>query len=97
LLQERYFFCGYLKVKKGWKTGYTRKTFHFCIFVAAAMVQKWFGLSGTFIFGTGVTLVLVVALVRGAGNVLYEAIAREKDEPHRTYYIVVPYLATLSG
>ncbi len=37
------------------------------------------------------------AIFRGSGNILYEAMAREKDEPHRTHYIVVPYFATLIG
>lgn len=43
------------------------------------------------------TLVLAYALFRGEGHPLYEAIAREKDEPYRTYYIVIPYIATLVG
>jgi hypothetical protein len=28
---------------------------------------------------------------------LYEAMARETDAPHRTHYIIVPYFATLIG
>jgi phytol kinase len=28
---------------------------------------------------------------------MYEAMAREKDAPRRTYYIVIPYFATLIG
>jgi phytol kinase len=49
------------------------------------------------LFGGATTLVLSYALVRGAGDPLYEALAREKDVPYRTWYIVVPYLATLAG
>jgi phytol kinase len=28
---------------------------------------------------------------------LYEAIAREKDAPHRTFFVLVPYFTTLAG
>jgi dolichol kinase len=31
------------------------------------------------------------------GNMLFEAMAREKDEPHRTFFILVPYFTTLIG
>ena len=33
----------------------------------------------------------------GRGNLLYEALARPKDEPHRTFFILVPYFTTLVG
>jgi phytol kinase len=49
------------------------------------------------VLGGAVTLVLAYAVARGGGHPLYEAIAREQDAPHRTYYIVVPYFATLVG
>ena len=81
----------------GWKTGYTRKTFHFLTFGAAAAAQLAGGRPLLNLFGGATTLVLVYAIVRGAGHPLYEALAREKDAPHRTWYIVVPYLATLAG
>ena len=28
---------------------------------------------------------------------LYEAIAREKDEPRRTFFVLLPYFTTLAG
>ncbi|MDM8551389.1 hypothetical protein QUF72_14990 [Desulfobacterales bacterium HSG2] len=49
------------------------------------------------LFGGMTTLVIFYAIFRGTGHILYEAMARETDEPHRTYYIVVPYFATLIG
>jgi phytol kinase len=42
-------------------------------------------------------MVIFYALLVGDGHLLYEAIAREKDAPHRTYYILAPYLATFLG
>ena len=83
--------------RAGWKTGYTRKTFHFLTFGAAAALQIGAGRPLLNLFGGATTLVLAYALMRGAGHPLYEALAREKDAPHRTWYIMLPYLATLAG
>ena len=90
-------FAAYLKSARSIRTAYTRKTFHILIFVTVATLQVTAGLSLVCLFGGMVTLVLAHALLRGAGHPLYEAIAREKDEPYRTYYIIVPYVATLLG
>ena len=89
--------AGYLKSERGLKTGYTRKTFHVLIFLTAATIQQTLGLPLVCLFGAMTTLVLAYALWRGSGHPMYEAIAREKDEPYRTYYIIIPYLATLAG
>jgi phytol kinase len=90
-------FAAYLKSRRQLKTGYTRKTFHVLIFLTAATLQQTAGLPVVCLFGGMTTLVLAYVLLRGAGHPMYEAIAREKDEPYRTYYIIVPYLATLAG
>ena len=91
------YFAGYLKRIKGLKTGYTRKIFHFLIFTSAVLVQRVWGTPILCLFGGMTTLVIFYAIFRGAGHLLYEAMAREKDAPHRTHYIVVAYLATLIG
>lgn len=91
------YLAGYLKVNRGCKTGYTRKTFHFLIFTSAAMIQMIWDASIVCLFGGACSLVIFYSLWKGAGNLLYEAMAREKDEPHRTYYVVIPYFATLIG
>ena len=49
------------------------------------------------LFGGMTNLVLAFALWRGPGHPWYEALAREKDAPRRTHYVVVPYAATLLG
>ena len=89
--------AGYLKTVRRLKTGYTRKAFHVLTFLTAATLQLTEGLPYVCLFGGMTTLVLAYALFRGEGHPLYEAIAREKDEPYRTYYIVIPYIATLVG
>lgn len=94
-------FClhlaGHMKASCGWKTGYTRKIFHFLIFGTVVAVHRIWGLPGVCLFGGMTSLVLAFALWRGLGHPWYEALAREKDAPRRTHYVVVPYAATLLG
>jgi len=90
-------FAGLLKTRKKFKTGYTRKVFHFLIFGTVVVVHWLWGTAGVCLFGGMTSLVIAYALLRGSGHVMYEAMAREKDAPRRTYYIVIPYFATLIG
>ena len=86
-----------LKTRYRVRTGYTRKLFHFLIFVSAAIVNVIGGFWAVCVFGVMVSLVVGLAVFRGPGDSLYEALAREHDGPARTYYIVIPYFATLIG
>ncbi len=89
--------CGYLKLEKGWRTGYSRKLFHFITYSTVGFIQSQLMLPYTFVFGGGISLVVLYALIKGEGNILYEALAREKDAPRQSLYILFPYLATLLG
>ncbi len=89
-------FAGKLK-QRGVRTGYTRKVFHFLIFSTVAVLQWRLGTLAVCLFGGMCTLAVFFAVWRGPGNMLYEAMAREKDEPHRTFFILVPYFTTLVG
>jgi phytol kinase len=93
---------GRLKVGRHWRTGDTRKLFHVLIFGGAALVQWRAGFGGTLAYGVAVSAVIAVVVVRGTwGPPLaspgYEALARESDAPHRTWYVVVPWFATALG
>ncbi len=88
--------AGILK-RKGWKTGYTRKLFHFLVFGTAATLHGFLGVRAVVLFGSLCSLVIFYAVVQGKGNLLYEALARENDKPRRTWFILIPYLATLTG
>lgn len=90
-------FAAWLKRGCALRTGYTRKVFHFAIFFTVAALQASVGLRAVCLFGAMTTVVIAYALARGDGSLHYEAIAREKDAPHRMHYIVVPYIATLMG
>jgi len=89
--------AGGLKRDRGWRTGYTRKVFHFLVFTTAAALQAALGVRALAVFGGTTSLVIAYAVLRGDGDVLYEAMARESDAPHRTWFIAVPYFATLAG
>ena len=88
--------AGRLK-RRGVRTGYTRKIFHFLIFGTAAGLQWGCGTPAVCLFGGMCSLVVFYAVWRGPGHLLYEAMARERDEPHRTFFILVPYFTTLVG
>lgn len=91
------YIAGCFKKHIGWRTGFSRKVFHFLVFFTASIVQIKLALTGTIVFGIAVSLVVFLAIYKGNGNILYEAMAREKDVPKRTHYIIMPYLATLMG
>ena len=90
-------FAGYLRTRIGLQTGYTRKIFHALIFLSAAIAHALGGFVGVCVFGTMVSLVVGLAVLRGPGDRHYEALAREQDGPARTYYIVISYFATMIG
>jgi phytol kinase len=89
--------AGFLKTRKHWATGYTRKLFHFLIFGSVVVVHAIWKTQGVCLFGAMTTAVIAYALFRGPGHLMYEAMAREKDRPRRTHYIVVAYFSTLIG
>ncbi len=91
------YIAGICKKKYDWKTGYTRKLFHFFIFFSAVFFQLQFKLPGVFILGWAVTLAVGYACLKGSGNIFYEALAREKDAPFRTRYILYSFIATFAG
>jgi len=90
-------FAGWVKRRYQWRTGYTRKIFHFTIFFTVAALQLGFDTRAVCLFGAMTTVVIAFAVFRGDGSLHYEAVAREKDAPYRTHYIIVPYFATLIG
>ncbi len=89
--------AGTLKRRRGWRTGYTRKVFHFSVFGTAAALEATLGTPHVCLFAGMGLLVVAIAVLRGDGDLRYEALAREQDAPHRTLYIVVPTFATVVG
>lgn len=82
---------------RGVRVAYTRKVFHFVIFTTAAGVHAVLALPGTLVFGSVVAVIVLAAVVAGDGNPFYEALARDKDRPRRSLFIVVPLITTAVG
>ena len=89
--------CGALRALSGWRTAYTRKVNHFIIFMGAVVVGALDGSAAACAYACGVVGPIVLAVWLGADNRMYEALARERDAPRRSYYIIVPLLATAVG
>ncbi|HID72119.1 MAG TPA: hypothetical protein EYP29_05180 [Thermoplasmata archaeon] len=89
------YFAGWLKRAKGWKTNYTRKVTHISNF-SFLMMLTWFGgYTATLIFALLMIAHGIGIFIAGDGNIFYEAVAREQDEPYRAFYIVMPTVATI--
>jgi phytol kinase len=86
--------AGWLKLKKGVKTNYTRKVFHIINFTYAAMIYLVGSTVAVVIYGGFGLGAMLVCLFLKDGNILLEGIAREQDAPHRKLYLIVPFLAT---
>lgn len=82
---------------RGVRVPYTRKLFHLGIFSGAALVHALGGLPATNAYGAVVAAWVLLAVHRGEGDPLYEALARDTDRPHRTLFILVPLATTAVG
>ncbi len=83
--------------RRGVRVAYTRKLFHFAIFTMAAVVHSRWALPGTMVFGAVIAGMVLAAVGAGEGHGFYEALARDKDRPHRSLFILVPLLTTAVG
>lgn len=89
--------CGHLRMRRGVRTPYTRKIFHFSIFTMASVIQLVWGLPGVVVFGSLVSMIVLFVVWRGDGHAPYEALARPTDAPHRTMFIIIPLITTAVG
>ncbi len=89
--------ASYLKMKRGMRTPYTRKVFHFLIFTTAGFIQWFGGMSSVMVFGCVISTLVLYALWRGDGFSFYEAMARETDAPRRSMFILIPLGTTALG
>jgi phytol kinase len=90
-------FVGWLRVRRHVRVPYTRKIFHFIILTAAMFVQLAWGLPGVVVFGSVVSVLVLLAVLRGDGSAFYEALARPTDAPRRSLFILVPLFTTALG
>ena len=85
--------------KRGVRTGFTRKIFHFIVFTTAFILSILYPVDVVAAFGAGagVFVLAVIFFKNGFMAPLYNALARESDEPHRDYYLIMPFIATAIG
>jgi phytol kinase len=83
--------------RRGTRTAYTRKIFHFTIFTVAGAVHLGWQLPGVVVYGSVVSALVLYAVLRGDGFSFYEALARPSDAPRRTLFILVPLVTTALG
>ncbi len=88
---------GVLKTRLKVRTNYTRKLFHFIIFSFAGVSAIIGGFNAVLLYGGVAGIFVLTVLMFNGGNVLYEGIAREEDAPHRSVYILVPFIATATA
>jgi phytol kinase len=87
-------FAGWLKLRKGIRTSYTRKVFHITCFTYAAGIYIFGSTTAVVLFGGLGIGAMLISLFLKDGNMLLEGIAREQDAPHRKFYMIVPFIAT---
>lgn len=90
-------FNGWLRTRRGVRTAYTRKTYHFLIISVAMLVHLRYGTPGAVTYGAAVGAVVLYAIARGDDSAFYQSIARPTDAPHRTRFIVIPFVTTALG
>lgn len=89
-------WAGRLRMKKV-QVAYTRKIFHFYIFTMAGILHLTGGLPAVVLFGVIASGCVFYALLQGDNHPFYEAMARPKDAPHRSFFIIVPLATTAVG
>jgi phytol kinase len=97
LVSIELYLIGSYKKKHGTQTGLTRKTFHFITFFSVSFLQYFYGLPLMCLYGACCCLVIFIVIYLGNGNTMYEVMAREKDSPHRTLFIILPLISTFLG
>lgn len=91
------YLVGYIKHRYQIKTAYTRKIFHFCIFSLAGVLHIVFGSGIVSLFGVITVGIVLYGVFRGAGCSFYDAIARPKDAPRQSFFVLVPLFTTALG
>ena len=89
--------AGRLRVRRGVRTPYTRKVFHFLIFTGAGAVHYVGGRPLVVLYGAVVALWVLQAVAHGDGDPFYEALARASDAPRRSTFVLVPLATTAAG
>jgi phytol kinase len=91
------YISGILKIRFQIKTNYTRKLFHILVFTIAGLIGYFYDHTAVMFYGGLTGLIIIYVIILGEGHIFYEGIAREGDNPHRSFYIGVPFICTALG
>ena len=86
-----------VKTRFAWRDASSRKAFHFVVFFTAGFVSLGFGLQSLCLYGAAVSAWVWLAVLRGDGDLHFDALARLSDAPHRRRFVILPWLSTLLG
>lgn len=92
--------AAWLKTGRRWKTNYSRKAFHVAMFTAAFGLGLAAPVDRVAAYGAGAGAFMLLISARPEHpwlSPMYNALAREQDEPHRTYHLLAPFAATALG
>ncbi len=78
-------------------SGLRRKAFHAGIFTGAVPAQLLLDFWGVVLYGSVISALVVLSLLRGPGSVLYGILVREEDGEDGSRLIVLPLLSTAFG
>jgi len=85
--------AGWLKLKKGVKTTYSRKVFHLLNSLCAASTCPSAARGGALFGGLGIGAMIIAMFLEGRG-LLLEGPGAEQDAPTGKMYVIVPFIAT---
>lgn len=94
--------AAWLRCSARWRTNYSRKFFHILVF-GAAFVIGWLApepMHRVAAYGGGCAAFVILITMwprHPSFSRVYDALAREQDEPHRTYHLLAPLAATALG
>jgi hypothetical protein len=92
--------AAWMKSRCHWKTNYSRKVFHIFVFTAAFVIGILEPVHRVAAYGagSGVFIIMISAWPKHPWlSSMYSALAREQDEPHRTYHLLALFVATAFG
>lgn len=84
-------------MRRGWRTGDTRKIFHVTVFSSAAILRWFTGMGALAVFGVIVAGTVLNGVRLRGSSPLFRALARPEDKPHEAWYVVIPLCATAFG
>ncbi|MHA1596321.1 MAG: hypothetical protein ACTSYT_03775 [Candidatus Asgardarchaeia archaeon] len=83
--------------KRGWKVNYTRKFIHISLFLIGWFISTFVNFTALWIYGAVIAPFGILIVLLDGGNSFYEAVARPSDSPHRTLYLIIPYISSVSA